>query len=301
MIEVQLAALLAQEGAPRFEVLLCDNNSTDGTVQRALAAACDLDLRIIDASGPTSASFARNRGAEAARGEVLLFCDADDLVDVRWAAELCVPFGGGADVLVAGALHHERFNDREVLAAYGISSDPHPSDVAAHAEAPAYAGYLPTVPGGNFGIRREHYLDLRGMDASYPGGAEETDFAWRAQHLGIPVVIRPGAIVHYRLKASARSLFRQQRIQNNARILLWTRHRRDGMTGPSLRFSIIEVLRGLPTLLTARDRAGRLRAARILGGHVGALQGMLVFRMLRRTPAALPDTTVARSPEEGAR
>ena len=122
------------------------------------------------------------------------------------------------------------------------------------------------------------------MDHSYPGGAEETDFAWRAQLAGVRVVVRPRAVVHYRLKDAPRPLFRQQRIQNFARVLLWTRYRERGMSGPSTAYSLGEVARHLPGLLRRQSRADRLRTARILGGNVGAWQGILAFRILRRSP-----------------
>ncbi|MCT2297103.1 glycosyltransferase [Brachybacterium muris] len=282
----QLEALRAQEGAEPFEVLVSDNNSTDGTARLALDEAGSLNLRVVDASGPASASHARNRGAAAAAGEILLFCDADDLVDRLWVQELSEPLSHGADVLVAAALHHQRFNDAEVLRAYDIGPDPDPDSVTEESpEPPPYAGYLPTVPGNGFAVRRDRYLALRGMDHSYPGGAEETDFAWRAQLEGVRVVVCPRAVVHYRLKDSPRPLFRQQRIQNFARILLWARYREQGMSGPSTAYSLREVARHLPGLLRRQSRADRLRTARILGGNVGALQGILAFRVLRRSPA----------------
>lgn len=281
----QLEALRVQEGADPFEVLVCDNNSTDSTAQLALDEARSLDLRVVDASGPASASHARNRGAVAAAGEILLFCDADDLVDPHWVVELSAPLSRGADVLVAGALHHQRFNDADVLRAYDIGPDPDRASVPEESSTPPpYAGYLPTVPGNGFAVRRDRYLALHGMDHSYPGGAEETDFAWCAQLAGVRVVVRPRAVVHYRLKDAPRPLFRQQRIQNFARILLWTRYRERGMSGPSTAYSLGEVARHLPGLLRRQSRADRLRTARILGGNVGALQGILAFRILRRSP-----------------
>ena len=90
------------------------------------------------------------------------------------------------------------------------------------------------------------------MDPSYPGGAEETDFAWRAQQAGIRVVSVPQAVVHYRLKSEPRSLFRQQRIQQRGRIYPWTRYRDSPMQGPSLKGSALEVIE-----LNERNEEGR--------------------------------------------
>ena len=57
------------------------------------------------------------------------------------------------------------------------------------------------------------------------------------------------------------------------------------MTGPSLKHSIVQIAFQVPNLLRRQSRADRLRTARILGGNVGALQGILAFRILRLIPA----------------
>lgn len=286
-IPEQLAALDDQVDAPPFEVVIADNGSTDGTPQVALAGAHAFAMRVVDASGPASASHARNVAAEAARGEILLFCDADDLVGPAWVRSLTDAVAGHPRRLAAGALHHERFNAPEVLDAYRIGPDPHvdesarPTSVLTDPE--GFAGYLPTVPGGNFAVHRAAYLALGGMDSTYPGGAEETDFAWRAQQQGLHVVRVPQAVAHYRLKAGPRALFRQQRIQQRGRMYLWTRHRETSMRGPSLKASALEVVRGLRSLPAARrDPAARLAWAAHVGAHVGALEGMIRYRRPRR-------------------
>ena len=284
VIGAQLDALRTQVDAPRFEVLVCDNNSTDGTAEAARASGQGLDLRVIDASGPASASFARNRGAEEARGEVLLFCDADDLVCERWVSELLAAVLSGRQILAAGALGHELFNDTIVLAAYRIPPDPAvPAPGTPPPPASAFAGYLPTVAGGSFGMRRSQYLAIGGMDPAFPGGSEETDFAWRAQEAGAVVVSAPSAIAHYRLRDDPRGIYRQQRIQQRARIFLWTRYRGTTMTGPSWKYSLTHLARDLiASARPRRSRAERLRTAHDLGGSVGAIEGMLKYRLLRR-------------------
>lgn len=280
----QLDALAQQVGAPPFEVVIGDNGSSDGTREAAVSTAVPFPVQVVDAAGPASASHARNVAASAARGEILLFCDADDLVDPRWVGALVAAVKDDPGLVAAGSLHHERFNPRHVLEAYGIGPDAMPAaeqrPTRTDAPSAGFAGYLPTVAGGNFAVHRQAYLALGGMDPSYPGGSEETDFAWRAQEAGHRVLGVPQAVVHYRLKHDARSLFRQQRIQQRGRMYLWMRYRHRGMNGPSVKASVSEILQGLRAWPRhSRDEASRLKLAYQIGAHVGALEGMFRYRL----------------------
>jgi len=74
-----LDALLAQTLRP-FEIILSDDGSTDGTlgICRRYERANPGVVRVV--SGPKAGvSVARNRALDAARGEWLGFCDADDI------------------------------------------------------------------------------------------------------------------------------------------------------------------------------------------------------------------------------
>jgi len=58
---------------PAFECIVVDDHSTDNTVEIAES----FDVKIIRIGSQGGAAHARNRGAEAAQGDVLLFVDAD--------------------------------------------------------------------------------------------------------------------------------------------------------------------------------------------------------------------------------
>lgn len=281
-LQEQLDALAGQTYPRHFEVIVADNGSTDRTREVAQSHVLGDRIRVVDASGPRTASHGRNVGAAAARSDILLFCDADDLVSPDWVSELARPVVDDPEAVVTGALHHERFNAPEVLAAYHIDRDPDAvdGDASGVLVPGGFAGYLPTVAGGNFAIRRARYLALGGMDPRYPGGAEETDFAWRAQEAGLHVVAAPKAVVHYRLKSEPGHLFRQQRIQQRGRMYLWTRYRHTSMQGPSFKSSLKKVISGLAMMprVIRGDLAERLAWAAHVGAHVGALEGMLRYR-----------------------
>lgn len=87
------------------EVIVCDNNSTDATAAIARAAGVEVVFEPVN-----QIARARNRGAAAARGEWLLFLDADCVPSPALLAELAqvlaagrVVGGGAPVVLEAGA------------------------------------------------------------------------------------------------------------------------------------------------------------------------------------------------------
>src|SRR5579864_463679 len=75
-----LSTLLAQDlEAERYELLVCDSNSSDGTSEymTQLQEANPTVRRLADAYGGRAA--ARNAGIRAAKGEIVLFNDSDIL------------------------------------------------------------------------------------------------------------------------------------------------------------------------------------------------------------------------------
>jgi len=59
-----------------YECIVVDDGSTDGS--RTIAAEFPMPVRVVEISdGPRGPAYARNRGAEVARGEILFFVDAD--------------------------------------------------------------------------------------------------------------------------------------------------------------------------------------------------------------------------------
>jgi len=81
-----LRALHRNKG--KFEIILVNDGSIDKTEEIARKAGCD---KILSFSKGHSAAFARNRGAEKAAGEYIVFLDADQLVEENFM-DKCIKF-----------------------------------------------------------------------------------------------------------------------------------------------------------------------------------------------------------------
>ena len=85
----QLAALSQQTYPGRWELVAVDNGCTDRSIEVVEKWRPQLpEVRVVDASGRKSPNYARNGGAAAARGDLLAYCDADDVVDRGWLGAL---------------------------------------------------------------------------------------------------------------------------------------------------------------------------------------------------------------------
>jgi glycosyltransferase involved in cell wall biosynthesis len=96
-IDDLIASLLAQTRAPD-EIVIADGGSTDATAAAIEGwIARGAPLRLLRCPGATLAA-GRNRGIEAATGEIIASTDAGVRLDPRWLERLIEPFGSGADV-----------------------------------------------------------------------------------------------------------------------------------------------------------------------------------------------------------
>ncbi|WP_189290280.1 glycosyltransferase family 2 protein [Micrococcus luteus] len=203
VLGLQLDALATQDGTEAFEVIVVDNNSTDGIVAlvRERAAGFPVPLRVLPAAEHQGPGYARNVGASAAAAERLMFADVDDVVSRWWvrhglrAFEASSFWSGGArlmtDAEMAGGL------DR-IRAAMGDTDEW--IDVI-HGDV---SNAFPVLMGGDFGTTREVFERLDGFDISLGGVYEDNDLGVRAHRAGIAVDDAPAVRIAFRGKWDVR-------------------------------------------------------------------------------------------------
>lgn len=195
---LRLLRALERQAVPpeRFEAVVVVDGSTDGTTEALESFAAPFALRRV-IQPQRGLAAARNAGARAARGDVVLFLD-DDME----------PAPG-----MVGA-HLERHRDATVLGVVGAAPI-----VVAH-DAPPIVRYRAAgfarklerlasrrdrlefidVYGGNFSIRRTRFLDAGGYDATFKAyGHEDYELSLRLARSGERFVYEPDALAnqHY--------------------------------------------------------------------------------------------------------
>jgi len=263
-LEAQLGALAAQQCDQPWEVVVADNGSIDASM--AVARAWEERggvIRVLDASAKPGPAAARNAGAGAARGELLAFCDADDVVQPGWL-QACIIALGEADV-VAGTFDLTSLNGAR-------PTEPAPA-------ATSQLGFLPAGLAANLAVRREAWTVVGGFDEDLLVG-EDIDLCWRMQLQGFRFAVAPGAVVARREREELGPLFRRAFAYGRCGPMLYRRYRgrgarRDlGGTAKSWAWLVVSV----PRLVQAGVRRRWVRAAGVrLGRLVGSVTERVFF------------------------
>ena len=85
------------------ELVFVDDGSTDGTLQRLVRVGSVRPVRTIRHLVPRGVAAARNRGARAAEGDILVFMDADLTLPEDFVARIRQHFAAGADYVLVGS------------------------------------------------------------------------------------------------------------------------------------------------------------------------------------------------------
>lgn len=267
----QLEALATQQWSEPWEIIVVNNRCTDGSmavVERYRQRIPRLYVR--QAAEKQGQPYALNVGARAARGIWLAFCDADDVVAEGWVAGMAEALATHA--FVSGPHEVTRLNRSMLQRGRGNAQ---PTGVQQYTDPP----FLPHAGSGNMGVHRAVFESLGGFDESMPA-LFDTDFCWRAQLSGIPLVAAPKAILHVRYREDAHALYRQAKVYGEYNVFIYRRYRIRGM--PRLDWmrgvkAWIDLVRDASDLFAKEQRASWVWE---LGWRLGRLKGCLKYRVL---------------------
>ncbi len=195
-----------------FEVILIDNGSEDGTFALATKLARDYGNVNVFRERKPGAAAARNQGARRARGQILLFTNADCRFSKNWIQEMVNPLLDPANqyyplAAVGGRTTSEfakpdrpnvveRYLDQLINSWESERLSPYPV-------------FLPWGPICNLAVRREVFHELGGFDTAWKNAVYDIDFCWRLVLCGFVIGYAPKAKVRQLRRSTFRSLLRQ--------------------------------------------------------------------------------------------
>jgi glycosyltransferase involved in cell wall biosynthesis len=195
-IEEQLASLSRQTATVPWEVIVCDNGSTDTTPQLIRTWESRIPrLHLVNAFRANGAGETRNLGVAAATASLIAFCDADDVVADDWLEQILLglaqaPFIGCMSDM--SSLNSRRAPGETSGPLYRWQGHPH----------------LPFASSRAMALRKDVFEAVGGFHSAIRVG-EDVDLSWRIQLAGFHLSACPAAIVRVRQRDALLAELRQ--------------------------------------------------------------------------------------------
>ena len=223
LTRVCLESLAKAKVAARFEIIVVDNASTDGTAEFLKIEAAAARVHVLTNSQNEGFAQACNFGAQAAHGSILLFLNNDTQVTNGWLDAL-LEIAQQPDVGAVGAklLYADgRIQHAGIEFINGVPDHPH-RHAAADLPAANRQRELDMVTGACLMTSRDVFIKLGGFDETFRNGVEDVDYCLRVRALGLKVIYEPKSVVFHH---EGRSAGRFDHVNENLKIFFgrWTK------------------------------------------------------------------------------
>lgn len=241
--------------AERFEIVVADSNSNDGTAEY-LAGVSAEDPRVRHLPGPyTGRAMARNAGIAAARAPVVLFTDADIIASPDLLERHLEHHLHDHNVAVVGMeLQVGSLDEYERLRAHPDERRP------LHPAGRKRLGWLYFLT-GNASVRKSNLLRVGCFDENFTGyGHEDLELGYRLQKAGITIRYEPRAVDYHWHPVPYAEQKEKMKLAGRSTVRFYNKHRtfavqaQLGMTPLSL--ALHSVVDKSPALLRSLERAG---------------------------------------------
>ena len=192
--------------ADRLQLILCDNGSSDGSVEHVRSTFPGVDVVALDAN--YGFAEGNNRAAETARGDWLGFLNNDMHVEPDWMLRLVEPLQDQPGLACIASRIANWDGTAIDFIGGGVNFQGHgfQVDYGSVKSSEDGARRLLFACGGAMLVRRDIFLELGGFDPEYFAFYEDVDLGWRLNLLGHDVWYEPRATAFHRHHGTAGSV-----------------------------------------------------------------------------------------------
>lgn len=202
LLERKLRALEGQPG--EFEVIVVADGCTDDTVGWLRGYEASYPIRYLESEGK-GAAHARNRGAEVAEGEILLFSDDDVIPHPGWIAA-----------------HQAAHSSPNTVAVGRLALPKHLSKGVSFSGPRAFWW---NATGANTSLQRRMFEQAGGYDEGFSDyGGEDPDLGYRLRKAGARFAYVPAASAEHWDEGYSQNLMAKARKAGSAHMRLYRKH-----------------------------------------------------------------------------
>jgi GT2 family glycosyltransferase len=285
---------LRNQSFTEFEVILVDNDSSDGSQKFVLENFPE--VRLIELDSNLGFTGGCNAGFEAALGAFIVLLNNDTETDSNWLSSLVDAFSRNADAGVLASrimLFDRRDHFHSAGDCYSIDGIPGnrgvwQKDLDQYSEEEEVF----SACGAAAAYRRTMIDEIGFLDDDFYFSCEDVDMGWRAHLAGWRVVYVPDAVVYHKLKATGGSVTGSYYDGRNFLYLVWKNY-----PWSLLRSHLFRIMRAQLRITWKALKSWRGEAARArLRGQLSGLTGIFAMLPERRRIQAdrqLPDDALA--------
>lgn len=191
LIERCLSSVITTD-YPNYEIIVVDNNSTDGSI--AVISEKFPSCRLIPLDKNMGFAIANNIGAKNAMGDYIVFLNNDTFVTATWIRELVSVMEKDDSIVISQSLllrpDGSIDSSGDFATKYGRTYNSKRIDNLNIRD-------ILSARGAAMMARKDFFLSIGGFDDDYFISFEDVELGWKAWILGYRVVMVPHSIVYH--------------------------------------------------------------------------------------------------------
>jgi cellulose synthase/poly-beta-1,6-N-acetylglucosamine synthase-like glycosyltransferase len=212
-IKRTLSALTNQNYRDKYEVIVIDDGSIDDTI-KIVSKFKNVKLISIKHSGPATA---RNVGVKNAKGNIILFTDADCVPSKNWIKNMIVPFKNKEIVGISGT--YKTLNKNSLIARFAGY------EIETRHEKLKKEKYIDFIGTYSAAYRKNIFLKFGGFDESFQiASGEDPELSFKINKAGLKMFFQPKAFVYHKHPDNILKFLRQKFWRGYWRVFLYKKH-----------------------------------------------------------------------------